>query len=81
MEVAIKPNGERNWRQIGDLSLALALSALTGREREIQRKDAGKRTFILVGLGARRHSRGSSRCDDRGHTIDADSSAFEYSEP
>jgi putative Mg2+ transporter-C (MgtC) family protein len=40
------------WRQIGELALALLLSALIGVEREIRQKSAGLRTHTLVGLGA-----------------------------
>jgi putative Mg2+ transporter-C (MgtC) family protein len=40
------------WRQIGELSLALGLSALIGLEREIRQRSAGLRTHALVGLGA-----------------------------
>jgi putative Mg2+ transporter-C (MgtC) family protein len=44
-------NGE-GWRQIGELGLALLLSALIGLEREIRQKSAGLRTHTLVGVGA-----------------------------
>jgi putative Mg2+ transporter-C (MgtC) family protein len=37
---------------IEKLSLSLILSALIGYERELQRRGAGLRTHILVGLGA-----------------------------
>jgi putative Mg2+ transporter-C (MgtC) family protein len=40
------------WRQIGELSLALGLSALIGLEREIRQRSAGLRTHALVGVGA-----------------------------
>ena len=40
------------WTQIGELGLALLLSALIGLEREIRQKSAGLRTHTLVGLGA-----------------------------
>src|SRR5580700_6837753 len=40
------------WRQIGELSLALGLSAVIGLEREIRQKNAGLRTHVLVGVGA-----------------------------
>jgi putative Mg2+ transporter-C (MgtC) family protein len=40
------------WRQTGELSLALLLSALIGLEREIRQKSAGLRTHTLVGVGA-----------------------------
>lgn len=38
--------------QLGELGLALALSALIGLEREIRQKSAGLRTHCLVGVGA-----------------------------
>lgn len=44
-------NGE-GWRQVGELGLALLLSALIGLEREIHQKSAGLRTYTLVGVGA-----------------------------
>ncbi len=40
------------WRQIAELGLALALSALIGLEREVRQKSAGLRTHTLVGVGA-----------------------------
>ncbi len=40
------------WGQIGDLSVALVLSAAIGLEREVRQKDAGLRTNTLVGIGA-----------------------------
>jgi putative Mg2+ transporter-C (MgtC) family protein len=40
------------WRQTGELSLAVLLSALIGLEREIRQKSAGLRTHTLVGVGA-----------------------------
>lgn len=45
------PSAE-GWRQVGELFLALALSALIGMEREARRKSAGLRTHTLVGVGA-----------------------------
>lgn len=44
-------NGE-GWRQVGELGLALALSAAIGLEREVRQKNAGLRTHTLVGVGA-----------------------------
>jgi putative Mg2+ transporter-C (MgtC) family protein len=44
-------NGE-GWRQVGELGLALLLSAAIGLEREIRQKNAGLRTHTLVGVGA-----------------------------
>ena len=46
-----RPNVE-GWLQIGELGLALLLSALIGVEREIRQKSAGLRTHTLVGVGA-----------------------------
>jgi putative Mg2+ transporter-C (MgtC) family protein len=40
------------WRQVGELGLALLLSAIIGIEREIRQKSAGLRTHALVGVGA-----------------------------
>lgn len=44
--------GGHGWRQAGELSMALALSAAIGLEREFRQKDAGLRTHTLVGVGA-----------------------------
>ena len=44
-------NGQ-GWRQVGELGLALVLSALIGLEREIRQKNAGLRTHTLVGVGS-----------------------------
>src|SRR3984957_18642868 len=49
--VARALNGE-GWKQVGELGLALLLSACIGLEREIRQKNAGLRTHTLVGLGA-----------------------------
>lgn len=46
------PLGGQGWLQIGELGLALLLSACIGMEREIKQKNAGLRTHTLVGLGA-----------------------------
>lgn len=40
------------WLQVGELALALVLSALVGLEREVRQKSAGLRTHTLVGVGA-----------------------------
>src|SRR5580692_7675679 len=40
------------WKQVGELGLALVLSAAIGLEREIRQKNAGLRTHTLVGVGA-----------------------------
>jgi putative Mg2+ transporter-C (MgtC) family protein len=42
----------QGWRQIGELTLAFALSSLIGLEREVRQKAAGLRTYALVGTGA-----------------------------
>jgi hypothetical protein len=44
-------NGQ-GWHQVGELAVALLLSAAIGLEREIRQKDAGLRTHTLVGIGA-----------------------------
>lgn len=46
------PLDGQGWLQVGELGLALALSACIGLEREIRQKNAGLRTHALVGLGA-----------------------------
>jgi putative Mg2+ transporter-C (MgtC) family protein len=48
---ALRLDGE-GWRQVAELSLALALSAAIGLEREMRQKNAGLRTHTLVGVGA-----------------------------
>jgi len=40
------------WHQVGDLGVALLLSAVIGLEREFRQKSAGLRTHTLVGAGA-----------------------------
>jgi putative Mg2+ transporter-C (MgtC) family protein len=45
-------SGGEGWRQAGELGLALVLSAAVGLEREIHQKNAGLRTYTLVGVGA-----------------------------
>jgi putative Mg2+ transporter-C (MgtC) family protein len=42
----------QGWKQVGELGLALLLSAAIGLERELRGKDAGLRTHTLVGVGA-----------------------------
>ena len=49
--VFAEPIGQ-GWLQIGELGLALFLSALIGLEREIRQKSAGLRTYTLVGLAS-----------------------------
>jgi putative Mg2+ transporter-C (MgtC) family protein len=44
-------NGQ-GWRQLGELGVALLLSAAIGLERELRQKDAGLRTHTLVGVGS-----------------------------
>jgi putative Mg2+ transporter-C (MgtC) family protein len=44
-------NGQ-GWKQLGELGLALLLSAAIGLERELRQKDAGLRTHTLVGVGS-----------------------------
>lgn len=46
-----EPIGQ-GWAQIGELALALALSAAIGLERELRQKSAGLRTHTLVGFAA-----------------------------
>ncbi|HWG24739.1 MAG TPA: MgtC/SapB family protein [Actinospica sp.] len=40
------------WAQVADFGLALLLSGLIGLEREWRQKDAGLRTYTVVGIGA-----------------------------
>src|SRR6202789_4288371 len=49
---AARPLDGQGWRQVGELALALVLSASIGLEREIRQKNAGLRTHTLVGVGA-----------------------------
>lgn len=42
----------QGWSQIGDLSLALVLSALIGLEREVRGKSAGLRTHSIIGFAS-----------------------------
>jgi putative Mg2+ transporter-C (MgtC) family protein len=42
----------QGWTQLGELALAFVLSALIGLEREIKQKNAGLRTYTLVGVAA-----------------------------
>jgi putative Mg2+ transporter-C (MgtC) family protein len=44
--------GSQAWKQIGELTLALALTSLIGLEREWRHKPTGLRTHTLVGVGA-----------------------------
>ena len=49
---AVALSDGQGWRQMGELAIALLLSALIGLEREIRQKSAGLRTHTLVGVGA-----------------------------
>jgi putative Mg2+ transporter-C (MgtC) family protein len=42
----------QGWTQLGELLLALVLSATIGLERGLRNKDAGLRTHTLVGVGS-----------------------------
>ena len=42
----------QGWAQVGDLAVALVLSAAIGLEREIRQKSAGLRTHTVVGFAA-----------------------------
>jgi putative Mg2+ transporter-C (MgtC) family protein len=46
-----EPTGQ-GWAQLGELGLALVLSAAIGLEREVRQKSAGLRTHTLVGFAA-----------------------------
>jgi putative Mg2+ transporter-C (MgtC) family protein len=46
-----EPIGQ-GWLQVGELALAFVLSALIGLEREIRNKNAGLRTYTLVGFAS-----------------------------
>ena len=46
-----EPTGQ-GWTQLGELGLALVLSAAIGLEREVRQKSAGLRTHTLVGFAA-----------------------------
>jgi putative Mg2+ transporter-C (MgtC) family protein len=52
LTVAVPSSNIEGWRQLGELGLALVLSALIGFERGFRQKSAGLRTHALVGLGA-----------------------------
>jgi putative Mg2+ transporter-C (MgtC) family protein len=49
---AIGVTNVEGWLQAGELGLALLLSAVIGLEREMRQKNAGLRTYTLVGVGA-----------------------------
>jgi putative Mg2+ transporter-C (MgtC) family protein len=42
----------QGWKQLGELTLALVLSALIGLERELRQKSAGLRTHTQVGIAS-----------------------------
>jgi putative Mg2+ transporter-C (MgtC) family protein len=50
--LATSSSNIEGWRQLGELGIALLLSAAVGLEREIRQKSAGLRTHTLVGVGA-----------------------------
>jgi putative Mg2+ transporter-C (MgtC) family protein len=47
----MEPGGQ-GWVQVGQLGLAFLFSSLIGLEREWKQKDAGLRTYTVVGIGA-----------------------------
>jgi putative Mg2+ transporter-C (MgtC) family protein len=47
----MEPTGQ-GWAQIAEFALAFLLSGLIGLEREWRHKDAGLRTYTVVGIGA-----------------------------
>jgi putative Mg2+ transporter-C (MgtC) family protein len=47
----MEPTGQ-GWAQVGEFALAFLLSGLIGLEREWRQKDAGLRTYTVVGIGA-----------------------------
>jgi len=49
--MSAEPAGQ-GWLQVKELALAFVLSALIGLEREIRNKNAGLRTYTLVGFAA-----------------------------
>lgn len=44
--------GGDGWPQVADLALAFVLSSLIGLERALRGRDAGLRTYALVGVGS-----------------------------
>jgi len=50
--VVVTAGNTEGWQEVGDLGLALLLSASIGLEREFRQKSAGLRTHTLVGVGA-----------------------------
>jgi putative Mg2+ transporter-C (MgtC) family protein len=52
LHVAVSVPSGQGLKQVGELSLAFALSSLIGLEREWRQKSAGLRTHTLVGFGA-----------------------------
>jgi putative Mg2+ transporter-C (MgtC) family protein len=47
----MEPTGQ-GWAQVAEFALAFLLSGLIGLEREWRHKDAGLRTYTVVGIGA-----------------------------
>ena len=47
----MEPTGQ-GWAQVGEFALAFLLSGLIGLEREWRHKDAGLRTYTVVGIGS-----------------------------
>jgi putative Mg2+ transporter-C (MgtC) family protein len=47
----MEPTGQ-GWAQVAEFALAFLLSGLIGLEREWRQKDAGLRTYTVVGIGA-----------------------------
>ncbi len=45
-------SGGQGWNQLGELGVAVLLSALIGLEPEVRQKSAGIRTYTVVGLGS-----------------------------
>jgi putative Mg2+ transporter-C (MgtC) family protein len=45
-------SGGEGWAQVGEFGLAFLLSGLIGLEREWRQKDAGLRTYTVVGIGS-----------------------------
>lgn len=45
-------SGAMGWLQLPELGLAFVLSSLIGLERAMRGRDAGLRTYALVGVGA-----------------------------
>ncbi|WP_141003000.1 MgtC/SapB family protein [Nocardioides humi] len=48
----VAATGGQGWRQVGDLSLAFALTSIIGLERQFRGKSAGLRTQSIVGTAS-----------------------------